>query len=202
MGLKSSLKHPTTVNRQYPDCDTAHRVRSYHWEKRKCISDKGLSESNQSFPPNLNIRVKQPQTHSQFLEESTARTRTHGHTKVQTLVSNGSRRELPIKSACPLTHLLHFNRGVVGTPASLSPWRLASSPWGLVFLFGWGPFQSMVHRILPQYPFPQRNQLQVSGSPARHHTFVNPLVKTRPWVSCSLGANTRTRLPAEACSLP
>lgn len=64
----------------YPDCDTAHSVRSYHWEKRKCISDKGLSESNQSFPPNLNIRVKQLQTHSQFLEESTARTKTHGHT--------------------------------------------------------------------------------------------------------------------------
>lgn len=77
MGLKSSLKHPTAVSLRYPDSDTAHGVRSHHQEKRKCISDKGLSESNQSFPPNVNIRVKQPQTHSQFLEEPTARTGTH-----------------------------------------------------------------------------------------------------------------------------
>lgn len=43
------------------------------------------------------------------------------------------------------TYLFHFDCWVVRTSASLTPRRLASSPWGLDFLFGWGPFQSMVH---------------------------------------------------------
>lgn len=116
-----------------------------------------ISESNQPLLPNAKISGKTaPNTYLVFRKAHCRDNETCLHTMAATSSGPATALDLSFPSKVPAhsTHLLHFDRGVVGTPASLSPRRLASSAGGLAFLFGWGPFQSMIHRIFTSMALP------------------------------------------------